>query len=132
MANKKTETVLEEAQRVVDTDRGIDYGTPAENHGTTAALFVEWFARRHGLRIPMDAKDVCMFNILQKVSREANADKRDNLVDICGYARNIEMLDDAPPGQQQVTITVTGPPFCEQAVLDMLHDKIDEMLNEDK
>ena len=82
-----TETVLEEAARVVDGPRREDYGHPAENHERTAAF---WNAYLLG-RSVVSARDVCMLNILQKISRERHAPKRDNLVDIAGYARNAEM-----------------------------------------
>jgi hypothetical protein len=35
-----------------------------------------------------------MLMVLLKVSRDANKVNRDNLVDICGYARNAEMIED--------------------------------------
>lgn len=80
------ETVLAEAARVVDGPRRDDYGTPSENHGRTAAM---WSAY---LGVPITARQVCMLNILQKISRDAHAAKRDNLVDIAGYVRNAELV----------------------------------------
>ncbi|MFA6044177.1 MAG: DUF4406 domain-containing protein [Phycisphaerales bacterium] len=88
------ETVLQEAQRVVDGDRGEAYGHPSVNHGCTAALVEAYLSRRYG-SARFDALDVCMVNVLQKVSRLANTPgHRDSLVDIAGYARNAEMLTD--------------------------------------
>lgn len=86
-------TVLDEAAAVVDGPRRADYGTPSENHGRTAAL---WSAY---LGIPITARQVCMLNVLQKISRDARAAKRDNLVDIAGYVRNVEMIQ----ADEQVT-----------------------------
>lgn len=80
--------VLQEAQRAVEGARHKAYGTPAENHPCTAEMFRVWRERR-GADRPFDAVDVCAFNIIQKLSRLANApDHRDSLVDIAGYAKN--------------------------------------------
>lgn len=94
---KKTgaETVLEEAARIVDGDRNAAYGDPAGNHGTTAAMWTAYLQRRGLLTGELDARDVCLLNVLQKTSRDAHWRQRDNLTDICGYARNAELS--APP-----------------------------------
>lgn len=92
-----SESVLEEAQRLVHGDRGEDYGHPLDNHTTTANLLEAYLWRKYGLdALPMglDAEDVCWFNILQKCSRDANAPKRDSLVDVAGYAENIQIVRD--------------------------------------
>jgi len=87
------ETVLEEAQRLVHGQRGSDYGPPSVNHGCTADLFASFVARRYGITLALDATDVCVFNLCQKLSRLAQTPlHRDTVVDICGYAANIEML----------------------------------------
>jgi hypothetical protein len=88
------ESVLEEAQRLVNGARGSDYGHPLDNHTATAELFAIYCERKYGMRILFDADDVCWFNILQKCSRDANAPKRDNLVDVSGYAENIQIVRD--------------------------------------
>lgn len=88
------ETVLEEAARIVDGDRNEAYGDPAGNHGTTAAMWTAYLARR-GLLAPgavLDARDVCWVNALQKASRDAFDRRRDNLVDVAGYMRNAELI----------------------------------------
>jgi hypothetical protein len=79
-------TVLEEAQSVVHGPRGDDYGHPLDNHSRTAALWSTYLARE------VTPEDVCMLNILQKVSRAMNSITRDTLVDVAGYAANIEMV----------------------------------------
>jgi len=83
-------TVLEEAQDAVGGERRASYGHPAVNHGRTAAM---WSAY---LGIQITARQVCMMNVLQKASRDAHTPKRDNLVDIAGYALNAEMCHAAP------------------------------------
>lgn len=81
--------ILTEAQSIVDGPRRDDYGHPAVNHGRTAAL---WSAY---LGVEVSARQVCMLNILQKVGRDAHREKRDNLVDIAGWARNAELVGEA-------------------------------------
>lgn len=81
-----SETVLEEANRIVNGARGADYGTPLDNHTRTAGLFAAY------LGIPLTAEQVCFLNILQKISRGMNRVTRDTLVDIAGYAANVEMV----------------------------------------
>lgn len=78
-------SVLDEAAAIVDGARQEAYGKPSDNHGRTAAM---WSAY---LGIELDAEDVCMLNVLQKVSRQTHARRRDNLVDIAGYVRNAEL-----------------------------------------
>ena len=78
--------LLREAETLVTGDRRASYGTPGENHGRTAKLWAAYLGRE------MTAHDVCMLNILQKISRLQHGSSRDNLVDIAGYAANAEEL----------------------------------------
>jgi hypothetical protein len=90
-----TETILEEAQRIVHGNRSQDYGHPLDNHGCTAAMFDAFLLRKHGpTRGPLDAEDIAVGNILQKISREANVPKRDNRTDGAGYFENLQMIED--------------------------------------
>lgn len=86
--------VLEQAAEITSGDRNTFYGHPADNHGCTAAFWRWYIQRKYGIGIALTPRDVCMMMILQKVSRDANQDKTDNLVDICGYARNAEMVEE--------------------------------------
>jgi hypothetical protein len=78
--------ILHDADVAVSGNRRNDYGTPTENHSRTAKLWSVWLKR------DITPEDVCMLNILQKVSRGMNKITRDTLVDIAGYARNIELV----------------------------------------
>jgi hypothetical protein len=92
MTDKRT--ILDEAARVTSTDRNDAYGAPDINHGCTAELISAYLSRKYGRRVPFDADDVCVANLCQKISRLAHTPRhRDSLVDIAGYARNIEMMD---------------------------------------
>jgi len=92
--------ILKTAESIVNGDRRRDYGHPRDNHGCTAALWRAYLLRRGnaleaGGCVSVDAYDVCMLNILQKISRAANRRTDDTLVDIVGYALNAAMVQDA-------------------------------------
>jgi hypothetical protein len=77
-------------------ERQSDYGSPADNHGLTAALWDLWIeARTRNTRNPDPTpEDVCAFNVIQKLSRLANGTKDDSWQDIAGYAENVLRLRD--------------------------------------
>ena len=94
-------TVLQDAARLVHGDRQVAYGHPRDNHACTAAMWTAYIERRYGSEtcgldkwLGLDGYDVCMLNILQKVSRLAHTRHRDGLVDIAGFARNAELVED--------------------------------------
>jgi hypothetical protein len=93
MTEEIRETILTEAAEATSGDRQRDYGHPAENHHTTAEMWQAYLRRKYSVLVGFTSRDICMMNILQKISRDANAPKRDNLVDIAGYARNCEMIE---------------------------------------
>jgi len=80
-------TILEEAGTAVHGDRARDYGTVTENFGRIAAL---WSTV---LGVPVTPAQVGHCMILLKVARDMNSPKRDNLVDIAGYAATLEKLN---------------------------------------
>lgn len=91
--NEEDPSILDEAARIVNGDRQQSYGHPRDNHECTAELWNAYINRREiGYHKGFDAYDVCMLNILQKISRLANSRERDGLVDIAGFAANAEMV----------------------------------------
>lgn len=78
--------VLEDANKIIHGDRNDDYGHPLDNHGITAGLWGIY------LGIELTPEQVCILNILQKISRSMNKMTRDTIVDIPGYSGNIEMI----------------------------------------
>lgn len=84
--------VLQDAANVIEGARQSHYGNPDVNIGRTAELWSAYLGRR------VTERDVCMLNILQKVSRDVFCGKRDNLVDIAGYARCAELITDKLTG----------------------------------
>jgi hypothetical protein len=75
------EDVLEEALRITKGDRNASYGPPDQDFQRTAAM---WSAIKG---VEFEAREVAMFMIALKLSRETHQRKRDNWTDIAGYAR---------------------------------------------
>lgn len=95
--------ILTEADKITAGKRQNDYGHPFINHSHTAKLWQAYFEDKMKPGAEFTPEDVCWFNILQKLSRETYKNKRDNKVDIAGYVRNIEIIEeyrnDNPPNK---------------------------------
>lgn len=72
--------ILEEATQVVCHDRADQYGSVEDNFGIIAKLWSSYFG------FDVSAVDVSCCMILLKIAREKSNDKRDNWIDIAGYA----------------------------------------------
>ena len=83
---KKQPTILEEAQSAVYGDRQADYGTVTDNFQTIADLWSTILKHK----VTPAQVGLCMVGV--KVAREMYKPKRDNLVDIAGYAATLEKL----------------------------------------
>lgn len=79
-------SVAEEAHEIVGGDRRADYGHPHDDYSRVAKL---WSAI---LGVPVTPRQAALCMIAVKISRECHRHKRDNLVDICGYALVTEMI----------------------------------------
>lgn len=79
-------TVLDEAAKLTSADRNEAYGHPKQNFSDIAKAW-EMVLKTH---VTPEQVGLCM--ILVKVARQAHRSKRDNIVDIAGFARTIEML----------------------------------------
>lgn len=80
------ETILEEADRLVSTDRQQDYGHPLDDFAKTAKI---WSAIL-GVDVTPEQVGLCMVGV--KISRECNRPKRDNRVDGAGYFKTVDMI----------------------------------------
>ena len=83
---KEEQSILAEALELVEGDRNDAYGHPADDFARTAAI---WSAI---LGTPVTASQVGLCMIGVKLSRETHQPKRDNLVDIAGYAQTVAMV----------------------------------------
>lgn len=78
-------TVLDSAAATI-IDRGETHGDFGENQLLTSILWSAYLAAGPGCP-DLQPHDVCVLNILQKVSRlRCGRPDRDHFVDICGYA----------------------------------------------
>ncbi len=83
----KPESVTLEADRIVAGDRNDSYGRPIDDFSRTAVM---WSAI---LKTRVTAEQVAMCMIAVKLSRECNKPKRDNTVDVCGYAKCLDQVN---------------------------------------
>lgn len=79
-------SILEEAISVTSGDRRRDYGTAQEIHGKIARFWQVYLGNRKEPSGEISAEDVASMMILLKIARNIETPKRDNLVDIAGYA----------------------------------------------
>ena len=81
------ESVLEEAQRIVLGPRQADYGHPSDDFARTGRM---WGAIIGIPDVAPATVGLCMAAV--KISREVNAPKRDNLVDLAGYTATVDLI----------------------------------------
>lgn len=84
------ETVTEEGERLTQEARHHSYGPPHLDFAKVTGMSMALWGRG-----PQSPIEHAMYMILVKLSRLQNSYDRDSVVDICGYARNIEMIVDA-------------------------------------
>ncbi len=87
-----TETILEEAQRLVHGDRGAAYGHPEDDYKATGEIWGAILERAKWSGGPVDPRIACLMMVGVKVSREAGHAKRDNRVDGAGYFECVDMI----------------------------------------
>ena len=88
-----TETVMEEAIRLVGGDRGAQYGRPIHDFTRTAKIMTVILddLLREGAEVPPEKVPLLMLAV--KLSRIVQSPrKRDSVVDIGGYAQTYEMV----------------------------------------
>lgn len=83
---KPAESVCGEADRLVSGDRNAYYGHALDDFCKTALFWSTIL----GIQISPEQVAMCMEAV--KMSREINRHKRDNLVDLCGYAKCHELV----------------------------------------
>lgn len=87
LREKTDESILAEADRIVHGARRDAYGHPYDNFLRTARLWEPIFER------DVTPQMVALAMIQVKVARQLHVPKRDNLVDIAGYAGTYDMVE---------------------------------------
>lgn len=83
------ESILQEADRIVNGDRQVDYSDPVENFKHIAAIASAILKKE---LVPEDCAVVLM---AVKLARETYKHKRDNLVDLAGYTEILHRIKEA-------------------------------------
>ncbi len=86
------ESVLDEAKRITGGERRNDYGHPADDFKHTALMWNGILAGKLREGAEITAMDIPLCMIAIKLARQSHRHKRDNLVDIAGYARTAAMV----------------------------------------
>jgi len=81
-----SESILSEADRLVNGPRQAGYGHPSIDFHIIAQIW----SQLTGYYITPAQVGLCMAGL--KLAREAHAHKRDNLVDTAGYAQTVQMV----------------------------------------
>ena len=97
-----SETVLQEAQRLVYGDRQQAYGHPLDDFTRTAQM---WSAI---LDCDVTAEQVGLCMCAVKISRQCNKPKRDNMTDLAGYAATVQMVGDERRVRDGFAIPIVG------------------------
>ncbi len=80
------EDILAEASRITRGSRQAQYGPPDQDFRRTAGMWSSLFISKLKDGVTFESRDVALAMILLKTSRETHQRKRDNWVDIAGYA----------------------------------------------
>lgn len=88
---KPGRNILDEAQEITSGSRQADYGHPYENFKGQAFIVRGLIFRRYGVDLPITPDFIGLLGVAIKVDREAGKPKRDNLTDIAGYARTVQL-----------------------------------------
>ena len=79
-------SILSEAEEIVNGSRHSDYGNARESFGRIATIASVMTGKE------LSPEDCCAVLMAVKLVRESFAHKRDNLVDLCGYAELLNRL----------------------------------------
>ncbi len=89
---KQSESILDEAKRITEGTRRAEYGAPADDFARAAQMWTGILAHKLRDGQHVTAMDIPLCMIAIKLARQTHRHKRDNLVDIAGYARTAAMV----------------------------------------
>ncbi len=91
-AERGAASVLDTARKVTEGDRRDDYGHPADDFERAALMWTGILRSKLITDQRVTAADVPLCMIAIKLARQSHRYKRDNLIDIAGYARTAAMV----------------------------------------
>lgn len=105
------ESILQEAERIINGPRRTDYGPVEESFIDIARRWTVELGPK--LNEPLTPFDVCHLMVQMKMSRAKNGFHRDSYVDICGYAGLTEKLPGSATGEH-----LPEPGCCDEPVVE--------------
>lgn len=88
----RAHSVLDEASEIVYARSESDYGHPYYDFSKTAAIWTVILGPKLSPGAKIEPEDVGLCQIGVKLSREIHEHRRDNLVDIAGYAETVNRV----------------------------------------
>ena len=85
-------SILDTAKRITTGQRQEDYGHPSDDFGRAAQMWTAILGHKLHEGEKVTAEDIPLCMIAVKLARQAHRHKRDNLVDIAGYARTAAII----------------------------------------
>lgn len=85
-------SILDDARYLTSCERQVDYGHPRDDFTRVAAMWNGILAAKLRDGAAITAMDVPLCLIAVKLARQTHRHRRDNLVDIAGYARTAAMV----------------------------------------
>jgi uncharacterized protein DUF6378 len=98
------ETVLQEANRLVNGDRQKDYGHPLDDYTKTGAFWSIILKDKLKPGETISPQDCVLMMVCLKISREMNLPKRDNRVDGAGYFGALDLIYQEIQRRQQYDV----------------------------
>jgi hypothetical protein len=89
LTKSETESILSEAERIVNGDRQADYSDPVANFKHIASIASAIMGKS------VTAEECCIVMIAVKLARENYKHKRDNLVDLAGYVEILNRIKES-------------------------------------
>lgn len=88
----QNESILDEAKRITEGVRRTEYGAPADDFERAAYMWTGILSHKLRDGQHVTAMDIPLCMVAIKLARQSHCHKRDNLVDIAGYARTAAMV----------------------------------------
>ena len=89
LTKSETESILSEAERIVNGDRQADYSDPVSNFKHIAAIASAIRKKE------LTSEDCAVVLMAVKLARENYKHKRDNLVDLAGYVEILNRIKES-------------------------------------